>query len=229
MSVSNLSLRRALGGAVLVLVATGIARMVAMSAAAAALGLNLESPRAEERGDGILIAVGILAGVLFGGALLAWVARPALRSALALERPTLRAFLGWTLVSLLLLFSVHGLGYLFGRPLAEPEWIDAYRTAPLALLGLALTLTSIFEELYFRGLLQTALTRTRIGAPGAVLATAVLFTAAHFPGNAFRFADVFLTALLLGVARRQSGSSLTMIPGHVLGNLAVLGVLAFVA
>jgi membrane protease YdiL (CAAX protease family) len=62
--------------------------------------------------------------------------------------------------------------------------------------------------------------------PGAIAITALLFTAVHVPDDAWRFADVLASSVLLGVARARTGSSLTMMLAHVLGNLKVLVVIA---
>jgi hypothetical protein len=222
----GITTRRALGGAVAVLVATAAARTIGIGATVAALGLDVESADPMVRRDGLLAGVGILAGTVVGAAVLAGVVRPAPRSALALERPGTRAIVGWTLVAAALIAAFDLGAWAIGRAPVEPSWVDAYRTAPVALLALALVATSIFEELFFRGLLQTALARTRLGVPGAVAITALLFTAVHVPDDAWRFADVLATSVLLGVARAHTGSSWTMMPAHVLGNMKVLVVLA---
>jgi membrane protease YdiL (CAAX protease family) len=221
-----ISTRRAIGGAVGVLVATAIARGLAMGAVAAALGADLASSDPAARRDGMLVAAGILGGTLVGGLALAWVAWPAPRAALALDRPALRDLVGWTLAAAALVALFEVASRLAGRPTLEPGWLEVYRTAPIALLAAALIATSIFEELYFRGLLQGALARTRLGATGAVALTALLFTATHAPGDLWRFADVFAGALLLGIGRARTGSSLTLMAAHVFGNLKVLAVLA---
>ncbi len=226
---NEISVRRALGGAVLVLVGTVAGRVVTMRAVAAASGVDAASASSVAQVQGVLLAAGILGGTSVGAALLGWIARPAPRATLALERPTAKAVVGWTLASLLLLVASRAGTWALGRPLVEPEWIDAYRTAPAALLALALVATSVFEELYFRGLLQTALARTRVGAVGAIAIPTLLFVAAHAPTDAFRFVDVLASALLLAAARATTGSSVTAMLGHVLGNLAILATLARLA
>lgn len=222
----ELSVKRALGGGVLVLVATLLGRMLAMGALSAALGIDPESADPAARRDGLLLGGGILGGCALGGLALFLVARPAPASALALARPSFRALVGWTAASLALGAGTRALGAALGQPLIEPAWIDAYRTAPAALLALALATTSIFEELYFRGLLQTALARTRLGVAGGIAIPALLFVAAHQPTDPFRALDVLASALLLALARHTSGSSLAAVPGHVLGNLALLALIA---
>lgn len=221
-----LTTRRTVLAIVAVFLVTGLARSLAMMAVAGSVGADLGSEDPALRHDGLLIGAGVLGGATAG---LAVLLASVPRSVLGVERAAPRAVALWLGVALLQVAIVDAGAWATGRPLVEAAWVDAYHTAPVALLALALTVTSIFEELYFRGLLQGALAQTRLGTPGAIVVTALLFALAHFPSDLWRFADVLSAGLLLGVARQRSGSTLvTMVP-HVLGNLKVLVVLAIVA
>jgi membrane protease YdiL (CAAX protease family) len=219
-------LKRTLLFGFLVVLASGLSRTLAMQGVAAAVGADLSSSEPLLRRDGLLLGWGILAGVLGGGGVLALGARPNPTSALALRRPTLGALLGWLMAAAVLVAATDVAAWLTQRPLWEPAWRDAYRTAPVSLLVVALVATSIFEELYFRGFLHTGLASTRLGARGAIAVTALLFAAAHFPQDAWRFLEVLASGVLFGLARHYSGSSLTTVLPHVLGNLKVLVMLA---
>jgi membrane protease YdiL (CAAX protease family) len=220
-----LSLRRALVGGLAVLIAAALARAIAIAAVATVIGADLESADPALRHDGLLIGVGILAGAIAGGAALAIVVRDAPR-ALAMVPVAPRVVIAWLLAAIALVATVDVAAWLVGRPLLDAAWVDAYRTAPVPLLAIALVITSIFEELYFRGLLQGALASTRVGPAGGIAIVALLFTLAHFPGDPWRFADVLASSVLLGVARQVTGSTLPGMIPHVLGNMFVLVVLA---
>lgn len=221
--------RRAGLASIGVLLTTGLARTAAMLATATAVGADVASEDPVARRDGLLIGVGILGGVTAGGLVLAWLTRPAPEQVLAVARPAPLAALGWIVLLLAHGLLFDGISTLMGRPAIEPAWADAYRTAPVVLLVVALVATSIYEELYFRGLLQHTLAQSRIGVPGAIGAVALLFAIVHLPDDAVRFADVFSAGVLLGLARQQSGSTVPGMVGHVLGNLKVLAVLAAAA
>ncbi len=226
MNDSGWTRRRAWLGSVGVLVATGLGRTIAMLGVAQAVGADLESSDPMQRRDGLLIGAGISGGVSAGGVVLAWLTRPAPRTVLALTRPQPLIAAGWVIALLVHGLVFDGLNALLGRPAIDPAWQDAFATAPLALLVVALTLTSIFEELYFRGLLQHTLAESRVGLPGAIGLVALLFAAVHMPDDVVRFADVLVAGVLLGLARAHSGSTVPGMIGHVLGNLKVLAILA---
>lgn len=190
-----------------------------MRLAAVVSGAELESADPVARHDGLLVGAGILGGALFGALVLVVLAP---RPALAVVRPRPRDVGLWILAATLLVAAFDLAAWRLGRPLVEPAWADVARTAPPLLLPVALTVTSIFEELYVRGFLQSGLTETRLRAPGAIALTALLFTAAHAPHDAVRFADVLSAGVLLGVARWQSRSTIPGMIVHVIGNLKVL-------
>lgn len=225
-AATGLSTRRALLGGLAVLVVTGLSRTIAMGASAAVLGVDLGSEDPAVRRDGLLLGIGLLAGALAGGAVLALVVRPAPVRALALERPTARSAALWIGLLLGQILFFHAVALALGRPLVEPSWAGVYRSGPAALLALGLIGVSIFEELYFRGLMQGALGATRLGVPGAIASIATVFTLAHFPEDLWRVADVLSGAVLLSLSRRYSKSILPGIVAHVVGNLQVLLILA---
>lgn len=193
-----------------------------MGLTALLLGVDVTSPDPAVRRDGLLLGVGLLSGTAFGLSALLVVTRGDRPGLLAWSRPSPGVWIGWTALAALQVAAFDGLALLLDRPLLAPEWRDAYRTAPALLLPLALVAVSIFEELFLRGLLQGALAATQVGPWGGVVLTALLFSLLHFPEDGFRFFDVFTSGLLLGLARRATGSSLTGMPAHVVGNLKVV-------
>jgi membrane protease YdiL (CAAX protease family) len=80
------------------------------------------------------------------------------------------------------------------------------------------------EELTFRGFLYRGFAQSRLGAVGAIVFTAALFTVAHFPefvGTADWYLDVSRIAtvgLLFGWLRERTGSVLPGLAIHVLIN-----------
>lgn len=214
--------RRSLLLAFLVLVLTAVGRTASMGLTAVLLGIDLEATDPALRRDGLLLGVGLWGGAGVGALALWMVSRADRRGLLALTRPGTPTWIRWTVVLLLQVLCFDLLAHGLDRPLVPLEWRQLYQTAPPLLLPLGLVAVSIFEELFLRGFLQGRLTETKLGSLGAVGVTALLFSLLHFPEDGFRFFDVFTTGLLLGLARRATGSSLTGIPAHVLGNLKVV-------
>ncbi len=130
--MTNRTLKRTLLFGLLVVLAAGLARTLAMQGVAAAIGANLSSSNPELRRDGMLLGWGILAGVLVGGAVLLLAARPDPARVLALRRPSARAALGWLLAGSALIAVTDLAAWLTHRPLLEPVWRDAYRSRRLA-------------------------------------------------------------------------------------------------
>ncbi|MGE3631949.1 MAG: lysostaphin resistance A-like protein, partial [Sandaracinaceae bacterium] len=180
------------------------------------------------RREGLLLGAGILIGTLLGAIALALVVR-APKETLALAAPRPLAVVVVTVAGLALMFAFDGLAFVLNRPAVSQSWLAVYRSGSPALLGVALVLTSIFEELFFRGFLYTGIAKTRVGPIGAIAITSGLFSLAHLPEDGFRFFDVLLSGVLLGVARWRTGSTIPGMVPHVLGNLKVLANLAYVA
>lgn len=109
------------------------------------------------------------------------------------------------------------------RGVAPLEAAIAWPSGKLA-VGLVALLVPAAEELFFRGLLFGAL-RPRLGSIGAVVATTVLFVAAHVPqnlGNPGALVAIGATGLLLGGLRAASGALWPTVLAHVLYNGALV-------
>jgi membrane protease YdiL (CAAX protease family) len=213
-----------------VLLVTGAAQQIAMAVFGAARG-QPEGPAA--RADGLVFAVGILAGTLAGGTVLALAVRRAPRAALALARPRGRDLAVWLVAEVIALAAIDGGARLLGKPAVAVELVDAYRSAGagsvpvlvLALVGCA----PIFEELFFRGFLFGGLAASRLGTWGAVAVTSLLFAAAHGPTDGWSAITVLGSALLLAAARVKTGSTVPGIAMHALGNAKMIVHLMLVA
>jgi membrane protease YdiL (CAAX protease family) len=84
------------------------------------------------------------------------------------------------------------------------------------------------EELLFRGFLQSALARSRIGYFGASLVTTMGWTALHAGYSPAGLIEVFLIGLLLSWLLWRTGSLWVPILCHAVHNTALLAVLALV-
>jgi len=101
----------------------------------------------------------------------------------------------------------------------------------VVLVGTTCVGAPLFEELYFRGLLQGILVE-RIGAVAGVLATSVVFAAAHVfnaPGTAgVEYAAIVLPAgIVLGRIKLHYGRLGSSMTAHFLYNFGVVALLAY--
>jgi uncharacterized protein len=108
--------------------------------------------------------------------------------------------------------------------------LDFDRAVLLAFAVAAVVGAPIVEELVFRGVLQRGLT-TMLGAPIAIGAQAVIFSAYHFVPSTGRFTPVYFLALVAfgvaaGIAVHYTGRLGPAMVAHVLNNALAVLVLA---
>ena len=184
-----------------------------------------------------LLAGALSAGtsLVFGGYALAagWVAKEPLTQRLRLTRPTIPSLLFaaaglFALSELLELFVVRQNWMQFSRSLAQFKaviWQMDGRWLPAALVIFAL-LPGVCEELFFRGFVQTRLTK-RWGVVWSVLFSALLFGIAH--SDPVHSPLAFVMGLMVGVVVEWTGSLWPAIGAHVANNaLSILASLGYV-
>ena len=139
---------------------------------------------------------------------------------LATHKISIRQVLYWSLAALIFTLSIDSLTYLQGRPVVVEFMTSVYTsTSQLWLLYLALIITApLFEELFFRGFLLTGLSQSRLGNTGAVIVTSLAWSVIHLQYDLYGVFTIFITGLLLGVARVKTGSVVTPILMHAIMN-----------
>jgi membrane protease YdiL (CAAX protease family) len=121
-----------------------------------------------------------------------------------------------------------GLRYLFPSIDQSAAWIGVYRSNMGTTAGLVLfwamfvVVAPVLEEILFRGFLMRGWSETRFGAAGAIVLTSLLFAAIHTQYSVTGMTLVFGFALLFGLMRWLSGSTVLTILMHAARNLAVL-------
>jgi membrane protease YdiL (CAAX protease family) len=110
---------------------------------------------------------------------------------------------------------------LMGRPIVPDFMVDVYQTAGFVpFLWLALIVAApLMEEVFFRRFLLAGFSRSKIGAPGAIVLTAALWAAIHSQYDFYGIATIFVFGLFLGYARLKTGSIYTTIILHAVMNL----------
>jgi len=122
-------------------------------------------------------------------------------------------------ISIFILIS-DSLNVLRGRPLVPKFMIDAYVTARWpALLFVAVAIVApVLEELFFRGLLLSALRARGWSVFRVCIVTSLVFASMHLQYDLYDMTLVFMMGLLLAGARTRSGSLLPGIAMHALAN-----------
>jgi len=108
---------------------------------------------------------------------------------------------------------------------STPGIADEYKAAlgnsvALVLFWLSLTVIApVSEEIAFRGFLLRGWMSTRLGVPGAIVLSALLFAAIHGPDQPALFISLFVGGMLLATMRWLSGSIVPTILMHATWNL----------
>jgi uncharacterized protein len=143
------------------------------------------------------------------------------REYLALRLVPARTGARWAGVILLFLAGSDGLSYLLGKPIV-PEFMErAYATAgfvPLLWLTV-LVAAPVSEETVFRGFFFAGVSRSRLGAVGAIVLGSLIWSGLHLQYDAYGMASIFVVGLLLGWARWKTNSTLLTVLLHALMNL----------
>lgn len=143
------------------------------------------------------------------------------RQYLCLRMPGWLEIFKWCLVVVLFVICHDGLTFLLNRHVVPEFMIDIYTTAYFTpLLWLALVIVAPFvEEIFFRGFLFKGIESSKLGPAGAIIISALAWSAMHFQYNIYGVAGVFVGGLLLGFARARSGSIYPPIAMHALQNI----------
>jgi hypothetical protein len=89
----------------------------------------------------------------------------------------------------------------------------------LLVLGVGV-MAPILEEIIFRGYLLKEFSYTFLGTTGAVILTSLIWAIIHSQYDWIYLAIIFVTGLLLGIARVMSHTLLVPIAMHILFNLS---------
>lgn len=152
------------------------------------------------------------------GTFIIWLRRLDLAGDVGLRAPSLLPAVAWLIGFVLLAvaaeFASHSLG------LSDPggSWRGKYDGGALALRIIAVALVyPIAEEYFFRGALL-GLVRRKFGDIPGILASSLLFAAAHLQYDWRGMAFILADALFFAICRVRTGSLPLVMLFHVLGN-----------
>ena len=139
---------------------------------------------------------------------------------LPLSVPPRAVLLGWLGFTVAFIVFCDALSFVLDRPVV-PEFMEkvyASSNSKPALWAALLIGAPLFEEVFFRGFMVAGLIRSRIGVPGAVLASSLAWAALHVQYDLFDLSFVFLFGVMLAVARWRTGSLVTTLAMHFAWN-----------
>lgn len=170
------------------------------------------------------IAAALIATGIFGTLLVlacAWLRRGVgVRDYLAITAPGVRTLALWLAAIVVVVALMEAVTVLLGRE--APEFVaDLYANVrfPLLLAFGTVIGAPLFEEAFFRGFLHAGWSRSRLGVPGTVLLTSLVWALMHIQYGIYEIAQIFALGVVLGVARVHSGSLVVPLAMHALVNL----------
>lgn len=140
---------------------------------------------------------------------------------LSLELASARTMLKWMGLTALFVVLSDSLTLVLGRRIVPEFMSSVYATAnPVWMIWLALVVGApLFEETFFRGFLFKGFESSFLGPTGAVVMTAGLWALIHVQYNGYEMAIIFCLGLLLGGARRATGTLSVPLVLHAAVNL----------
>lgn len=138
---------------------------------------------------------------------------------LSLSRPSLRQA-GTSAAGLVLVVAATDLTtWLLSRSIVSQAMVDAYRTASLPLLLLALLLAApLAEETLFRGFLFRGIAQSRWGPGWAIALSSVSWASLHVQYDLYTIGTIVLMGVYLGWVRYRSDSLLLTMLLHAIAN-----------
>ena len=153
--------------------------------------------------------------------LFAWLRKSiTVKDYLGLHWPGVGNCLIWVAVAVALAACSDYLSVAIGRPIVSEFVLDIYMTAVFApLLWFAVIVAApLGEEISCRGFLLKGVWDSPMGAVGAVVVSAFIWSALHIQYDAYELGTVFVFGLLLGIARINSRSIYIPIIMHAIWN-----------
>jgi uncharacterized protein len=142
-----------------------------------------------------------------------------LRDTLALKLPSTRQAFLYSFLFIVLAAMGEWLATTLGVP-AVAKWPVSTLATLVARVVTIVVLAPAAEELLFRGLLYTQISKTPLGAAGAIVLPAVLFAAAHYDkgSGAAVYLLILIDGLYCGFVRFKTDSTLLTLCLHSIGN-----------
>ncbi len=140
---------------------------------------------------------------------------------LALKKISVRGVLLVLAIVVGYIMVVSGLNLFFGESTDEQIVYDIYKTSvwPVLFWIAVIIFAPAFEEVFFRGFLFEGFRQSRIGAVGATLITAMVWSLIHvLQYNLFSIGLIFILGIVMGIVRLKTRSIWSTVIMHALYN-----------
>jgi len=179
------------------------------------------------KASGTLISIVTIAAALVCSSLIFWLVKnsnSSLRSWLGLKPVSIKQLAFWVLALFVFSFLSNLVAAYFQHDVVTNFVRDLYGSSKnIYLLGFAVIIAApFFEELFFRGFMLSGISRSRLGATGGILITALIWTAVHQQYDWYIRGNILMLGIIFGYARHRSGSLLPSLTMHALMNTMAL-------
>lgn len=175
--------------------------------------------------EGLFVALSVIATAIVCVGLIIIIVR-ARRGAtlveyLGLRRISRKTILVWLSITLALVVLWDTITFVLGRPLNSESMVHQYNTSVWpALLWIAVVIFApVFEETFFRGFLFEGFRQSRIGLAGTIGLVALLWSLLHIDYELYEIAAIFVSGIVLGIARFKTNSLWSPMLMHAFMNL----------
>ena len=132
-----------------------------------------------------------------------------------------KVFFAWLGIVVVVLVLFRLLAMLLEPQNVAEMYLEFYETSvyPAIFWIAVVVMAPLFEEIFFRGFMFRGIEASRLGAPGAILITALIWAVIHIQYDAFLMGYIFVLGVVFGAARARHRSVYLTIALHALVNL----------
>lgn len=126
----------------------------------------------------------------------------------------------WIALTLAFVACSDALSYVLDRPIIPEFWAKQFQlNPPILMVILAIIVVGpLFEEILFRGFMFAGIKESRLGARGAIVITALTWSAIHFQYDLYWIATIFVLGIFFGIARLRTNSLYLTVTLHAMVN-----------
>ena len=207
--------------------------ILVMARTAVEPGFDVDAWMAQIEADGDALVAATWASTLVCVPFLVWLARRREGSPwkfLRLEPVTLKTCAIWSGGMIMLVVATDLLMMSLDQPVVPDFQLQWYESGSPLLFFLAIVVAApLFEELFFRGYMMSAIERAGLPVFAGAVISAALWASIHVQYDAFYMSILFVMGLVLAAARAKTGSVVPCFAMHAAANAIAFAETALVA
>ena len=185
--------------------------------------------------DGLLISLAVFASsIVCTGLTIVFVkirGRASIAEYLGLKPITKKRILILLAITAGLVALSSAIDLIIEEPVNPDYMLSAYNTSiwPVLFWIAVVIFGPAFEEIFFRGFLFEGFRQSRLGIPGTVVLTALMWALLHVQYDIYGMSIIFVFGIVLGIVRYKTNSLFSTVLMHVFWNMVAMIELALYA